>query len=34
MMAVEGFGHFVMEARTLRGIKRRVESVWGSDMEG
>jgi hypothetical protein len=34
MLAVAGFGHYVMEARMLRGIKRRAESVLSSDMEG
>ena len=33
MRAVAGFGHYVMEARMLRGIKRRAESVLFSDME-
>ena len=31
MLAVAGIGHYVMEARMLRGIKRRAESVLSSD---
>jgi len=31
MLAIAGIGHYVMEARMLRGIKRRAESVFSSD---
>jgi hypothetical protein len=34
MLAVAGLGHYVMEVRMLRGIKRRAESVLSSDVEG
>jgi hypothetical protein len=34
MIAAAGFGHYIMEARMLRGIKRRAEGVSSSDMEG
>jgi hypothetical protein len=33
MLAIAGFGHYIMEARMLRGIKWRAESVIKSDME-
>jgi hypothetical protein len=33
MLALAGIGHYVMEARMLRGIKRRSESVLSTDEE-
>lgn len=31
LLPVAGFGHYLMEARMLRGIKRRAEHAWAED---